>query len=974
MVHRFFFHRNIMVLAVLALFCTAITNAQLPKRKMVIEKQTGAWCQYCPGGIEAFESFEKQYPHDGILMAYHGPDSYPEQMKIPEQTALQQAGYWNGSFPNACLNREAPYVQIGVNQATAQASANIQNNATSIVSVGFKNVNYNAGTRSLTVELEAKFFEKHDGDKRFVLIIVEDSVTGSGTGYDQVNAYNTQQGSKWYQKGNPMKNFYHRHVVRKAVGDIFGAAGSLPKLVQSGDVKTYTFSTKIDNAWKPEKIHLVAMVAEYNTDPQVARRILNAEEESLTIRSARAEMLMVKPYNVIKAAEVIEKTVTIKNNNAVELSYDVTIDEDNSDYPGDWTAEVSPATVKVAAGKTAEVIVKITSASSFGMAALAKVNVSATPQPKAGIEPKENSIMIYALTDNAKYAFNQLGGYSNWGDDYVNLMSESQMYGNGVLNLGAWDENVFNAYKNQFDGYVFLLSGGIVTQTAVLPPLPLALTTGIIPNVAKIVTDLLANGKSVFVSAPRSLWWTSADPNAAQGNVPEAVNFFKNVLKIQLKQSVVRHTVNGNTYGLIKYNVAGIQGNPISDGLNGLGNDAFSNYTMYTDLITLASGSPCTPILTVDNKTDNIVGVSYQNDNKGRLVFLTAPVEAYNNSYVRTQFIQKSWDWLLDGKVEVAKVAKIAASVNSVDFKDVVINKESEVKFDIENTGEVALVIKSVQLGELNKDVFTFETPEMPLTIEPGQKREFAVKFKPTAEKVYLSTLQFVSNADGEEDNSFTIDIEGKGVSDAPKPSVLKATVQNVSFGSVAVGTPSEATLKLKNSSDQPITINDVKFEGTNAANFSIIQKQDLIPSNIELPFKIGFTGDKAGSFAATMIITSKLEDGKEDIFSIEVSASAVASGVQEDAVSETMAISVGPNPASVQSLVNFTVSGNAPQTVEMYILDVNGAKVMSLFNGTLSNGNYPFAIAADKLASGSYRVVARTNNESVSVPLMIVR
>jgi len=446
------------------------------------------------------------------------------------------------------------------------------------------------------------------------------------------------------------------------------------------------------------------------------------------------------------------------------------------------------------------------------------------------------------------------------------------------------------------------------------------------------------------------------------------------LLKIQLKQSVVRHTVSGNTYGLIKYNVAGIEGNPISDGVNGLGNDAFTNYTMYTDLINIASGSPCTPIFTVDNKTDNIVGVSYQNDNKGRLIFLTAPVEAYNNSYVRSQFIQKSWDWLLEGKVEVAKVAKITASVNSVDFADVVLNNTSEKKFDIENTGEIPLIIKSVQLGELNKDAFTFNAPEMPLTIEPGQKREFAVSFKPTAEKVYLTTLQFVSNADGEEDNSFTIDIEGKGVSDAPVPSVLKATVQNVNFGSVAVGTPAESTLKLKNSSAQAVTVSNIKFEGTNAANFSVITKHDVLPANIELPFKLGFTGDKAGNFAATMIVTSTLEDGKEDIFSIEVSASAVASGVQDDAVSQSMAISVGPNPASVQSLVNLTVTNAAPQSVKISVLDMKGSSVMTLFNGTLSNGNYPFSVDAAKLAAGTYRIVARTNGESVSIPFMIVR
>lgn len=979
MVHRFFLHRNIMVLAVLALFCTAITNAQLPKRKMVIEKQTGAWCQYCPGGIEAFENFEKQYPHDGILLAYHGPESYPEQMKIPEQTALGQAGYWNGNFPNACLNREAPYVQIGVNQATAQAASNIQSKMTAIVEVGFKNVDYNTSTRNLKVELEAKFFEKHDGDKRFILIIVEDSVTGSGTGYDQVNAYNTDPSQKrWYQKGNPIKNFYHRHVVRKAVGDIFGAAGSLPKVVQSGETKTYVFNTKIDNAWKPERVHLVAMVAEYYSDPQVSRRILNAEEESLTIRPARAEMTMVEPYNVIKTAQAIEKTITIKNTNSAELTYDVSFDDMNSQNDGNWTVNVTPDNVKIAAGKTAEIKVTVTAENPIDYATFASINIKAVARPKAGFEPRENSVWLYYLSDNAKYPLFFRGGPEKFQDEFISQIQFNETYGYNVVKL-PWSLELFNAYKSQFEGITFQISGGYIGTngnqvTTVYNALPLAANDGSYPNFAKAIIDFVNAGKSVFVTAPRSVWWASSDPNAAAGNVPEAKSLFNDILKVKFSKTSQRYTLVNNSYSVQNFTIAGVEDDPITNGLSATANMGFAYHTMQTDIMELLSGSTSVPIFSSDNNKNNIVGVRYENDKKGRIVFLTVPPEAFDNSYMRGQIVTRSWDWLLEGKIEVPKVAKIAASVNSVDFAEVVVNNTSEKKFDIENTGEIPLIIKSVQLGELNKDAFTFNAPEMPLTIEPGQKREFAVSFKPTAEKVYLTTLQFVSNADGEEDNSFTIDIEGKGVSDAPVPSVLKATVQNVNFGSVAVGTPAESTLKLKNSSAQAVTVSNIKFEGTNAANFSVITKHDLLPANIELPFKLGFTGDKVGNFAATMIVTSTLEDGKEDIFSIEVSASAVASGVQDDAVSQSMAISVGPNPASVQSLVNLTVSNAAPQSVKISVLDMKGSSVMTLFNGTLSNGNYPFSVDAAKLAAGTYRIVARTNGESVSIPFMIVR
>ncbi len=966
MVHRFTFFRSMMLLALLGFITSTASFAQMPKKKVVVEKQTGAWCQYCPGGIEAFDNIHKQYPEDAILMAYHQGD----QMAVTEQETIRAAGYWGG-YPSATVNRSDA---IQTHPATVASQIGNYVGRTSIVDVRLKSVNFNAGSRSLQVEVEARFFANHTGEKRFNLIVVEDSVTGSGTGYDQVNAYNNDANSKWYKKGNPIKNFYHRHVVRKLLGGAWGAANSLPNSVQAGDVKTYTFSSKLDNTWKPERMYLVAMVAEFDNDATKARTILNAEEERLTVRSARAELSMPKPYNVIKPSEIIEKIITVKNTNAMELTYDLQIDEDNSSYPGDWTAELGATDVKIAAGKTADVTVKITAGSSFSMAELGKIIVKATPRAKAGIDPRENSVTVFALTNNAKYLVTQIGGFVNWGDDYANLMSESPAYGNGILRT-SWQEAepLIANFKNQFDGYSFQLSGGIVTQTGVVAPAPLAAKSATYPNIALLVTNLLADGKSVFLSAPRALWWASNDPNAAEGKVTEAVNFFKDILKIEFVQSITRFTVSGNTYSLTKFNVAGIEGNPISNAVNGLGNNTFSNYTMYTDILKLSTGSTSVPLFTTDNKASNIVGVSYENDKKGRMVFLTVPVEAFDNAFTRSTFISKSWDWLLDGKIQKPKTAKIAASVGSVDFKEVAVNTEADVKFDIMNEGEIPLVISDIVLDGSNPEAFTMDKGTLPLSIEPGQKKEFSIKFKPTQEKMYLATLQFTSNSDGEEINNMSLTIEGKGISTAPKPSVLKTTDSKVAFGSVAVGTANKM-LKIRNSSTQAITIKDIKFEGKDAANFSIIDKQDVIPSNIELPFNIGFTSDKAGSYAATMTITSTLDDNTQDVFTIEVSATAIASGIEEDAVSETMAISVGPNPAAVQSMVSFTLGGNAPQAVRIEILDINGAVVMPLFNGVLAAGQHPLAIAADKLATGSYRVVARTGTERVSVPLMIVR
>ncbi|HRI31664.1 MAG TPA: hypothetical protein PLQ21_09045, partial [Candidatus Kapabacteria bacterium] len=182
MVHRFTFFRSMMLLALLGFITSTASFAQMPKKKVVVEKQTGAWCQYCPGGIEAFEQIHEQYPEDAILMAYHQGDG----MAITEQETIRAAGYWNG-YPSATVNRSDA---IATHPATVAGNIGNYMGRTSIVDVRLKSVNFNAGSRSLQVEVEARFFANHTGEKRFNLIVIEDSVTGSGQPFDQVNAYN----------------------------------------------------------------------------------------------------------------------------------------------------------------------------------------------------------------------------------------------------------------------------------------------------------------------------------------------------------------------------------------------------------------------------------------------------------------------------------------------------------------------------------------------------------------------------------------------------------------------------------------------------------------------------------------------------------------------------------------------------------------------------------------------------------------
>jgi hypothetical protein len=131
------------------------------------------------------------------------------------------------------------------------------------------------------------------GDYRLNLVIVEDSVVGTGTGYDQANAYydGNDTNHPYYQVGDYqsngtwyIENYVHRYVARDYLAGAWGEA-VINSPVNDGDTfsKDYTFT--LDQDWDPAQISLVAMIQAYDQDPD-NRPIINADQRSLLVSSS----------------------------------------------------------------------------------------------------------------------------------------------------------------------------------------------------------------------------------------------------------------------------------------------------------------------------------------------------------------------------------------------------------------------------------------------------------------------------------------------------------------------------------------------------------------------------------------------------------------------------------------------------------------------------------------------------------------
>ena len=147
----------------------------------------------------------------------------------------------------------------------------------SSVTVSFDSVLYNNVTRQIDVYLKAMFTGTVSGDIRFNCIIIEDSVVGTGSGYNQVNAYNTTAGHTYYGAGNPIVGLPHRYVARDFLGGTWGTSGVIPASVNFGSVATYHYSYTVPANFDEQKISLVGLVSLYSASGVTNRPILNAD-------------------------------------------------------------------------------------------------------------------------------------------------------------------------------------------------------------------------------------------------------------------------------------------------------------------------------------------------------------------------------------------------------------------------------------------------------------------------------------------------------------------------------------------------------------------------------------------------------------------------------------------------------------------------------------------------------------------------
>lgn len=281
--------RTALFVALVFVLSTATLYAQQGQRRILLEEFSTAQCGFCPDGTVVAKKLVHDHP--SVIWVTHHAGFGTDSMTVPASKDIASA--FTNFAPGACIDRGvfpihvSPYIEQYGKIATIRAkwdsvvTAHLADEQFADIRIRSQ---YDAQTTILSVTVDVVFGTvPAPGDIRLNLFLVEDSVKGLGTGYDQKNYYNGDRNHPMYQKGDPVVGYAHLRVVSGAPTGSWGAAGIVPSQPQAGITYTYTWAGPLTEVWdpcnfnRPEVVSLVAFLSYHDSDVK-KRQVIHANE------------------------------------------------------------------------------------------------------------------------------------------------------------------------------------------------------------------------------------------------------------------------------------------------------------------------------------------------------------------------------------------------------------------------------------------------------------------------------------------------------------------------------------------------------------------------------------------------------------------------------------------------------------------------------------------------------------------------
>jgi thiol-disulfide isomerase/thioredoxin len=690
------FFNTISFLTISLLIFTSILNAAATKR-VLLEQFTGAWCGFCVDGSVIMDEILQQYPDQVIGVKFHNGD----KMEIPETNILGNAmgltGYPTGNVDRTVFNVNGQGAIFLDRSAWLQACQAVMNNP-GIADINLK-WSYDATSNKIIANISAKFDQAVSDEIRFNVYVVEDDVTGTGTGWDQHNYYSKDNpgGSAggpshpYYNLPPVITGYHHMKVVRATMGGPWGQANSIPTPVSAGATVKYSFELPVSSNWNINNIHLVGLVQHYSTNVgnrQTMNAALGVKTNTQTSISSTGDKLFAAPIGSTK-----ELTVNIKNTGTNPIEYKLNLEKTQSTTWG-ITMEPSDNLVTIPGGDTYTLKLKM--------------NIENIGSGEANLDIEETDGMAFNI--NFK-------GYSS-DAQLLHIVYDPNADAAGLGTLIRTFPEYSTLMNITPSDYLSLYSSFPSTKLAIYT---LGENGTLSSSDKDALNNLIAQKANIVFSGP--LLFKTLD-NSLQS------------IESQLGISWLNQNYQGQSSG--KINIAGIPGDSISNGFS----SQLSIYYLLQTAYILAP-SIASKVITLQGNTDTVYATKSQLANS-RVVCLGFNPMSITNLTQRNTLIYNALKWAYTAPLPAYPQISVA---KGIDFGEVETNTSAEKNIPIKNIGKKDLVINSINVVDDSYKVYSI-TSTGNSTIAPGDSTIFTVKFAPTSTAFYTSSSVEISSND----------------------------------------------------------------------------------------------------------------------------------------------------------------------------------------------------------------------------------
>lgn len=813
----------VFILAVIA--SLSISEAFAAKRWVLVEEFTNASCGPCASQNPSFKTFLGNNTDNVIPIVYRtswpGSDVMYSLKSAMYDTRVQYYGVngvpyamTNGK-EHASSNPQSFYPGAPGDAVGMQTEVNKYTGTTSPITI---TPTFTMDNKTMNISVNVTSTAAISGKKLRVAVM-------------EAYHYFDKAGS------NGEKHFYY--LVRDMLPDVNGQTITLA----ANESKDFTFEAAPHPSIYSKYLYVVAFVQDDGT-----KEVLQAGTSPRPDITGADNMKKVpvtlavdanQVHGFIEANSTVTRKVKITNPNLKETSFGLAA---RLTAPTDWSASIEPQEVTLAAGATAEINVTINAGPTLAYAAIYvdgfPINLAENElggYASATVRALHKGVKIVSYTGLATFAA-YLGAVTSANPTYKDRTSSLSVL--DMEAMAAYPPENFDVLIYNLDYWALRSANGLLGNTY---------------NESKAIRanikSALTSGKNVLIFGEREAYNTFINASAVEGQT-----FYKQDLGFSSTTSTPRATFNssGQITGLIPYRVDGVSGDPLSNGMTfSCNNHQYSGnyFTFYTDILKLETGSKAIPFLYADAMQENVVGVRYQNENKGKLVYISAPAPGFEINQLATLY-NNIITWFYSTPSAIGP--KITAGVSSVSFGTIMKGQTSTKVVKITNDGDETLNISGISIADDASSVFTLGTGKDTKTLAAGASVDIQVIFTPKDKANYTGNLRIQTNAGNTPD--LKVALTGAGDVDTHVGEIGGKFYLNVSPNPVV----SVSNVNYEINSDMPVnlSINLIDAQGNKVAELF-----NGISGNGSYNLNLNSSNHAAGAYYLSVMVDGELNN-----------------------------------------------------------------------------------------------------------------